>query len=160
MKIGAGPIPIRNIRGLAALLSACCIRATGYVYSFGSAAGFGTAGSSIYRSGPYLISPQMPYECMGDVPNVCFPCAELHDPATAASPFITAAPTQSRPRLRIHPRDHRVYTQNKHYLIKCEWGRRGRTSETRMALPRMTSERDAVMRMMRERRASKRSNHA
>lgn len=36
----------------------------------------------IYRSGPYLISPQKLYECVGDVPNVCFPCAELHDPAT------------------------------------------------------------------------------
>ena len=35
-----------------------------------------------FRSGPYLISPREPYECMGDVPNVCFPCAALHDPAT------------------------------------------------------------------------------
>ena len=26
--------------------------------------------------------PREPYECMGDVPNVCFPCAALHDPAT------------------------------------------------------------------------------
>ena len=34
------------------------------------------------RSGPYLISPREQYECMGDVPNVTFPCAALHDPAT------------------------------------------------------------------------------
>jgi beta-1,4-mannooligosaccharide/beta-1,4-mannosyl-N-acetylglucosamine phosphorylase len=36
----------------------------------------------IARSGPYLLSPQKDYECMGDVPNVTFPCAALHDPAT------------------------------------------------------------------------------
>lgn len=35
-----------------------------------------------FRSGPYLLSPQTTYECMGDVPNVCFPCAALHDPET------------------------------------------------------------------------------
>ncbi len=32
-----------------------------------------------YRSGPYLLSPQKIYECVGDVPNVVFPCASLHD---------------------------------------------------------------------------------
>ena len=36
----------------------------------------------IARSGPYLITPQTPYECMGDVPNVTFPCAALCDSAT------------------------------------------------------------------------------
>ena len=36
----------------------------------------------IARSGPYLISPRELYECVGDVPNVCFPCAALHDPET------------------------------------------------------------------------------
>ena len=35
-----------------------------------------------YRSGAYLLSPRTPYECMGDVPNVCFPCAALHDEET------------------------------------------------------------------------------
>ena len=33
-----------------------------------------------YRTGPYLLSPQKDYECVGDVPNVTFPCAALHDP--------------------------------------------------------------------------------
>lgn len=31
-----------------------------------------------YRTQPYLLSPQTSYECMGDVPNVVFPCATLH----------------------------------------------------------------------------------
>ena len=29
-----------------------------------------------------IMAPIMPYECMGDVPNVTFPCASLHDPET------------------------------------------------------------------------------
>ena len=36
----------------------------------------------VARSGPYLISPQKDYEGMGDVPNVTFPCAALHDAHT------------------------------------------------------------------------------
>lgn len=35
-----------------------------------------------YRTLPYILSPQMPYECVGDVPNVAFPCAALYDKAT------------------------------------------------------------------------------
>ena len=55
----------------------------GYVYSFGSALlDLDEPWKPIYRSGPYLISPQKLYELTGDVPNVCFPCAELHDPET------------------------------------------------------------------------------
>ena len=33
----------------------------------------------LYRTFPYLMSPQRPYECVGDVPNVVFPCAALCD---------------------------------------------------------------------------------
>jgi beta-1,4-mannooligosaccharide/beta-1,4-mannosyl-N-acetylglucosamine phosphorylase len=36
----------------------------------------------MYRSAPYLMSPQMLYECVGDVPNVVFPCAALYDEPT------------------------------------------------------------------------------
>jgi len=36
----------------------------------------------IYRGGPYLLSPQTAYECVGDVPNVAFPCAALYDQPT------------------------------------------------------------------------------
>ena len=30
----------------------------------------------------YGVLQQTLYECVGDVPNVVFPCAALHDPAT------------------------------------------------------------------------------
>ncbi|NCF69455.1 MAG: hypothetical protein GWP61_26175 [Chloroflexi bacterium] len=31
---------------------------------------------------PYLLAPQTLYECVGDVPNVAFPCAALYDQPT------------------------------------------------------------------------------
>jgi beta-1,4-mannooligosaccharide/beta-1,4-mannosyl-N-acetylglucosamine phosphorylase len=36
----------------------------------------------LYRTEPYLLSPQKIYECVGDVPNVVFPCATLYDAPT------------------------------------------------------------------------------
>ena len=33
----------------------------------------------IARSKNYIMAPWEQYECMGDVPNVVFPCAALHD---------------------------------------------------------------------------------
>jgi beta-1,4-mannooligosaccharide/beta-1,4-mannosyl-N-acetylglucosamine phosphorylase len=33
----------------------------------------------MYRTQPYLMTPSVPYEQIGDVPNVVFPCAALHD---------------------------------------------------------------------------------
>ena len=83
MKIGAGPIPIETSEGWLLFYHGVLHSCNGYVYSFGTALlDRDEPWKPIYRSGPYLISPQKLYECVGDVPNVCFPCAELHDPAT------------------------------------------------------------------------------
>ena len=35
-----------------------------------------------YRTKDYIMAPITQYECMGDVPNVVFPCATLSDAAT------------------------------------------------------------------------------
>lgn len=83
MKIGAGPIPIETSEGWLLFYHGVLHSCNGYVYSFGSALlDLEQPWKPIYRSGPYLISPQKQYELTGDVPNVCFPCAELHDPET------------------------------------------------------------------------------
>lgn len=83
MKIGAGPIPIETSEGWLLFYHGVLHSCNGYVYSFGTALlDRDEPWKPIYRSGPYLISPQKLYECVGDVPNVCFPCAEIHDPAT------------------------------------------------------------------------------
>lgn len=36
----------------------------------------------LYRTRPYLLAPAATYELQGDVPNVIFPCAALHDETT------------------------------------------------------------------------------
>ncbi|WAC40723.1 glycoside hydrolase family 130 protein [Pedobacter sp. SL55] len=82
-KIGAGPIPIETSEGWLMIYHGVLQSCNGFVYSFGSALlDIDEPWKVKYRSGPYLISPQAYYECVGDVPNVCFPCASLHDEAT------------------------------------------------------------------------------
>ena len=83
MKIGAGPIPIETSEGWLIFHHGVLHSCNGYVYAFGSALlDLDEPWRVLARSGPYLITPQTPYECMGDVPNVCFPCAALHDAET------------------------------------------------------------------------------
>ncbi len=82
-KIGAGPIPIETSEGWLLIYHGVLASCNGFVYSFGSALLDRDEPWKVkYRSGSYLLSPQKEYECMGDVPNVCFPCASLHDPHT------------------------------------------------------------------------------
>ena len=55
----------------------------GFRYSFGSALlDLEEPWKVLARSGTYLLAPSALYERTGDVPNVCFPCAALHDPET------------------------------------------------------------------------------
>jgi beta-1,4-mannooligosaccharide/beta-1,4-mannosyl-N-acetylglucosamine phosphorylase len=55
----------------------------GFVYSFGAALlDLEQPWKVRYRGAPYLLSPQTLYECVGDVPNVVFPCAALVDAPT------------------------------------------------------------------------------
>ncbi len=80
-KIGAGPIPIETSEGWLVIYHGVLNSCNGFVYSFGAALlDLAQPWKVKYRSGPYLLSPQTLYECMGDVPNVTFPCAALHDP--------------------------------------------------------------------------------
>ena len=82
-KIGAGPIPIETSEGWLMIYHGVLNSCNGFVYSFGSAIlDLEQPWKVKFRSGPYLLSPQTDYECVGDVPNVTFPCASLHDPET------------------------------------------------------------------------------
>ena len=81
LKIGAGPIPIETSEGWLLIYHGVLQSCNGYVYSFGAALlDLDQPWKIKYRTGPYLLSPQKDYECVGDVPNVTFPCAALHDP--------------------------------------------------------------------------------
>lgn len=83
MKIGAGPVPIKTSEGWLLFYHGVLRSCNGYVYAFGSALlDLEQPWKVIARSGQYLISPREIYELTGDVPNVTFPCAALHDPET------------------------------------------------------------------------------
>lgn len=82
-KIGAGPIPIETTEGWLLIYHGVLISCNGYVYSFGAALlDLDQPWKVLARTEPYLLSPQELYECVGDVPNVVFPCAALTDANT------------------------------------------------------------------------------
>ncbi len=79
-KVGAGPTPIETSEGWLLIFHGVLTSCNGYVYSMGAALlDLDQPWKVIVRAAPYLISPQMLYECVGDVPNVVFPCAALVD---------------------------------------------------------------------------------
>ena len=82
-KIGAGPVPIETDEGWLLIYHGVLTSCNGFVYSFGAALlDLDQPWKVLYRGAPYLLSPQTIYECVGDVPNVAFPCAALHDEET------------------------------------------------------------------------------
>ena len=83
MKIGAGPVPIETSEGWLLIFHGVLLSCNGYVYSFGAALlDLDEPWKVKARSGQYLLNPREIYEIAGDVPNVTFPCAALHDPQT------------------------------------------------------------------------------
>lgn len=82
-KVGAGPAPIETPEGWLLFYHGVLTSCNGYVYSFGAALlDLEKPWKVIHRSSSYLLSPQTYYECVGDVPNVAFPCATLYDEPT------------------------------------------------------------------------------
>jgi beta-1,4-mannooligosaccharide/beta-1,4-mannosyl-N-acetylglucosamine phosphorylase len=82
-KIGAGPIPIETTEGWLLIYHGVITSCNGFVYSMGAALlDIDEPWKVMYRTEPYLLSPQKIYEQVGDVPNVAFPCAALTDAAT------------------------------------------------------------------------------
>jgi beta-1,4-mannooligosaccharide/beta-1,4-mannosyl-N-acetylglucosamine phosphorylase len=82
-KVGAGPAPIETPEGWLLFYHGVLTSCNGFVYSFGAALlDLEKPWKVLYRTAPYLLSPQTYYECVGDVPNVAFPCAALYDEPT------------------------------------------------------------------------------
>ncbi len=79
-KIGAGPIPIETDEGWLLIYHGVLTSCNGFVYSMGAALlDLDEPWKVIARGRDYLLSPQVPYEQVGDVQNVVFPCAALVD---------------------------------------------------------------------------------
>jgi beta-1,4-mannooligosaccharide/beta-1,4-mannosyl-N-acetylglucosamine phosphorylase len=82
-KIGAGPTPIETSEGWLLIYHGVLNSCNGFVYSAGAALlDLDEPWHVLVRGDRYLISPQTIYECVGDVPNVVFPCAALVDAPT------------------------------------------------------------------------------
>jgi beta-1,4-mannooligosaccharide/beta-1,4-mannosyl-N-acetylglucosamine phosphorylase len=82
-KIGAGPVPIETREGWLLFYHGVLTSCNGFVYSFGAALlDLEQPWKVIHRTEPYLLAPRELYECVGDVPNVAFPCAALADAPT------------------------------------------------------------------------------
>ena len=79
-KIGAGPTPIETDVGWLVLYHGVLTSCNGFVYSLGAALlDLEEPWNVVARGRDYLLSPQVLYEQVGDVPNVVFPCAALVD---------------------------------------------------------------------------------
>jgi beta-1,4-mannooligosaccharide/beta-1,4-mannosyl-N-acetylglucosamine phosphorylase len=82
-KVGAGPTPVETTEGWLLIYHGVLTSCNGYVYSMGAALlDIDRPWQVMYRTEPYLLSPQKLYEQVGDTPNVAFPCAALADAAT------------------------------------------------------------------------------
>jgi len=81
LKIGGGAAPIETSEGWLLFYHGVCLTCNGYVYSIGGAI-LDLDNPSIvkYRCKNILLTPEEWYEERGFVPNVCFPCATVHDP--------------------------------------------------------------------------------
>ena len=82
-KVGAGPIPIETDEGWLMIYHGVITTCNGFVYRTGCALlDIDEPWKVLHRSREYILGPIEPYECVGDVPNVAFPCAALCDAAT------------------------------------------------------------------------------
>ncbi|HYA45630.1 MAG TPA: glycoside hydrolase family 130 protein [Acidimicrobiales bacterium] len=82
-KVGAGPVPVETSEGWLLVYHGVLTSCNGFVYSVGVALlDSDKPWKVIARAAPYVLSPQATYECVGDVPNVVFPCSLLCDAPT------------------------------------------------------------------------------
>lgn len=82
-KVGPGPIPIETDEGWILIYHGVLNTCNGFVYRIGCALlDLEKPWIVKARSRNYILGPETLYECVGDVPNVTFPCAALADPET------------------------------------------------------------------------------
>lgn len=82
-KVGPGPIPIKTEEGWLLIYHGVITTCNGFVYRMGAALlDLEQPWKVLERSKEYLLAPHEYYECVGDVPNVVFPCEALTDADT------------------------------------------------------------------------------
>ena len=82
-KVGPGPAPIETDEGWLLIYHGVLNTCNGFVYRMGCALlDLEEPWKVIARTADYILAPWEIYECVGDVPNVTFPCAAMADAAT------------------------------------------------------------------------------
>ena len=101
-RVGMGPPPLETPDGWLCLYHGVRFTAAGQIYRMGLAlTALDDPAKVLHRTQEWVMGPREPYELMGDVPGVVFPCGWVHDPATglvrvyygAADTSIAAADT-------------------------------------------------------------------
>jgi len=94
LKVGAGGVPIKTEHGWLLFYHGVIQTCSGYRYSMGAALlDLNQPDKVLYRTKSYLMAPAETYEMNGDVPNVIFPCASLHDDDGKVAVYYGAADT-------------------------------------------------------------------
>ena len=103
VKIGGGASPIETSEGWLMFYHGVSSTCSGFVYSIGGAILDIDEPSKVkYRCSTFLLTPEEWYEQTSFVPNVCFPCSTIADPATgriavyygAADTYVAVAFTE------------------------------------------------------------------
>jgi beta-1,4-mannooligosaccharide/beta-1,4-mannosyl-N-acetylglucosamine phosphorylase len=82
-KVGPGPTPIETDEGWLMIYHGVLTSCNGFVYRMGAALlDINEPWKVLGRAAWYILGPELPYEQVGDVPNVTFPCAALTDADT------------------------------------------------------------------------------
>lgn len=82
-KVGPGPTPIETDEGWLMIYHGVLTSCNGFVYRMGAALlDIDEPWKVLGRAAWYILGPELPYEQVGDVPNVTFPCAALTDADT------------------------------------------------------------------------------
>jgi beta-1,4-mannooligosaccharide/beta-1,4-mannosyl-N-acetylglucosamine phosphorylase len=93
-KVGSGPVPLETPEGWLLVHHGVLTSCNGFVYSAGVALlDLDEPWRVVARAEPYVLSPQAPYECIGDVPNVVFPTSMVVDEAGRLALYYGAADT-------------------------------------------------------------------
>ena len=83
LKVGPGPHPIETEDGWLLIYHGVWQSCNGYLYSVGGALlDLDRPWRVLHRTRDYLLAPTEWYERVGDVPNVCFPSAAVHEGET------------------------------------------------------------------------------
>jgi len=84
-KIGLGPPPLETAEGWLVMYHGVRVTASGSLYRVGLALlDLVDPRRVLRRSNEWVFAPEMPYECLGDVPTVVFPCGWILDEPTGS----------------------------------------------------------------------------